>query len=45
MYRRAVDIRGNGSIKSRERDTPEMFRIGKKFNSIWALKNENDRSW
>lgn len=38
MYRRAVDIRWNGSIKGREIDTSEMFRIGKKFDSIWALK-------
>lgn len=33
QYIKAVDIRGNGSIKGREIDTPKMFRTGKKFDS------------
>lgn len=36
-YRKAVDIRGNGSIKGREIDTLQVFRTGKKFDSMWAL--------
>lgn len=36
-YIKAVDIRGNGSIKGREIDTTKVFRTGKKFESTRAL--------
>lgn len=37
-YRKAVDIRGNGSIKGREIDTPKVFRIGKSLIVYEHLK-------